>query len=100
MRLSCTGFNASLPEPGPRRVLSGAIAAAEALADTQVGVIRVAGSELALPRFSAQPPTCESTGTITAMPFYAGQSVGAVRAVQPAAEIVAELAAGVARDMG
>jgi hypothetical protein len=28
------------------------------------------------------------------MPFYAGQSAGAVRAVQPAAEIVRELAAG------
>jgi hypothetical protein len=28
------------------------------------------------------------------MPFYAGQSAGAVRAVQPAAEIVAELTAG------
>ena len=28
------------------------------------------------------------------MPFYAGQSAGAVRAIQPAAEIVAELARG------
>jgi hypothetical protein len=29
------------------------------------------------------------------MPFYAGQSAGAVKRIQPAAEIVAELAAGV-----
>jgi hypothetical protein len=29
------------------------------------------------------------------MPFYAGQSAGAVRTIQPAAEIVADLAAGV-----
>jgi hypothetical protein len=29
------------------------------------------------------------------MPFYAGQSAGAVDAIQPAAEIVAELLAGV-----
>ena len=36
-----------------------------------------------------------STGAIRAMPFYAGQSAGAVHAIQPAAEIVAELAAGV-----
>jgi hypothetical protein len=28
------------------------------------------------------------------MPFYAGQSAGTVRTIQPAAEIVAELAAG------
>jgi len=29
------------------------------------------------------------------MPFYAGQSAGAVSTIQPAAEIVADLAAGV-----
>src|SRR4051794_21329116 len=92
-----TVFNAGLPEPGPHRVLRRSIEAAEALTDTQAGVIRVAGLELRVPRFSAQPPTRESTGTIAAMPFYAGQSAGAVRAVQPAAEIVAELATGVTR---
>ena len=92
-----TLFNTGLPEPGPHRVLRGSIEAAEALPDGQVGVIRVAGLELPVSRFSAQPPTRESTGTIAAMPFYAGQSAGAVRAVQPAAEIVAELMAGVTR---
>ena len=51
--------------------------------------------EIPVARFGPQPPTNESTGTIRAMPFYAGQSAGAVRAVQPAAEIVAELATGV-----
>ena len=51
--------------------------------------------EIPVARFGPQPPTRESTGTIRAMPFYAGQSAGAVRAVQPAAEIVAELATGV-----
>ena len=92
-----TVFNAGLPEPGPHRVLRGSIEAAEALTDGQAGVIRVAGMEIPVPRFSAQPPTRESTGAVAAMPFYAGQSVGAVRAVQPAAEIVAELTAGVTR---
>ncbi len=90
-------FNAGLPEPGPHRVLRGSIEAAEARTDGQVGVIRVAGLEIPVSRFSAQPPTRESTGAIAAMPFYAGQSAGAVRAVQPAAEIVAELMAGVTR---
>jgi NAD(P)H-dependent flavin oxidoreductase YrpB (nitropropane dioxygenase family) len=88
-------FNAGLPEPGPHRVLRSSIEAAEALADDQVGVIRLAGAELPVPRFSAQPPTRESTGAIAAMPFYAGQSAGAVRGVQPAAEIMAELATGI-----
>jgi hypothetical protein len=49
-----------------------------------------------VPRFGAQPPTRDSTGTIEAMAFYAGQSTGAVRTRQPAAEIVAELARGLA----
>ena len=58
-------------------------------------MIRLAGAEIPVPRFGPQPPTRDTTGAIAAMPFYAGQSAGAVDAIQPAAEIVAELAAGV-----
>ena len=87
-----TAFNVGLPVPGPHRVLRSSIEAAEALADEQVGVMRLAGAEIPVPRFAPQPPTRESTGAIEAMPFYAGQSAGAVTAIQPAAEIVAELA--------
>jgi nitronate monooxygenase len=87
-------FNVGLPEPGPHRVLRSSIEAAEALAGDEAGVVRLAGAEIPVPRFGAQPPTRDSTGAIEAMPFYAGQSAGAVRAVQPAAEILAELAAG------
>jgi nitronate monooxygenase len=88
-------FNAGLPEPGPHRVLRSSLAAAEALTDEQVGVLRLGGAEIPVPRFGAQPPTAQSTGHIEAMPFYAGQSAGAVRAIQPAADIVADLARGV-----
>ena len=56
--------------------------------------MRLAGVELPVPPFAPQPPTRESTGAIQAMPLYAGQSAGAVTAIQPAAEIVAELASG------
>ena len=87
-----TAFNVGLPVPGPHRVLRSSIEAAEALADGQAGVVRLAGAEIPVPRFAPQPPTRESTGAIEAMPFYAGQSAGAVTAIQPAAEIVAELA--------
>jgi nitronate monooxygenase len=90
-------FNVGLPEPGPHRVLRSSIAAAEALADADAGVVRLAGAEIPVPRFGAQPPTRDSTGVIEAMAFYAGQSAGAVAAVQPAGEIVAELAMGYAR---
>jgi nitronate monooxygenase len=90
-----TLFNVGLPEPGPHRVLRSSIAAAEALDHDQAGVVRLAGAEIPVPRFGAQPPTRESTGTVEAMPFYAGQSAGAVRAIEPAADIMADLAAGV-----
>jgi nitronate monooxygenase len=90
-----TLFNVGLPQPGPHRVLRSSIAAAEALADEQAGIVRLAGAEIPVPRFGAQPPTRASTGHVEAMPFYAGQSAGAVTAIQPAAEIVADLAAGV-----
>lgn len=88
-------FNVGLPEPGPHRVLRSSIEAAEALGSDQAGVLRIAGAEVPVPRYGAQPPTRDSTGAIEAMAMYAGQSAGAVRAIQPAAAIVAELAAGI-----
>jgi nitronate monooxygenase len=91
-----TLFNVGLPEPGPHRVLRSSIEAAEALTGDHAGVLRLAGAEIPVARFGPQPPTRDSTGEIAAMPFYAGQSAGAVHAVQPAAEIVAELAGGLA----
>jgi hypothetical protein len=84
-------FNAGLPQPGPHRVLRSSIDAAEALTGEQAGVLRLLGAEIPVARFGAQPPTRDSTGTIEAMPFYAGQSAGAVHAIQPAADILAEL---------
>ncbi len=89
-----TAFNVGLPQPGPHRVLRASIAAAEALEDETAGVVRMGGFELEVPRFAPFPPTRASTGRVEAMPFYAGRSAGAVRAVQPAAEIVADLARG------
>ena len=92
-----SAFNEGLPQPGPHRVLRSSIAAAEALGDEHAGVVRLAGAEIPAPRFGPMAPTRESTGAIAAMPFYAGQSAGAVTAVAPAAEIVAELRAGLPR---
>ena len=89
-------YNTGLVPPGPHRVLRSALAAAEALPDGQVATLRLAGAEIPVPRFGPQPPTRDSTGEIAAMALYAGQSAGAVHAVAPAADIVAELTAGVA----
>jgi nitronate monooxygenase len=87
-------FNVGLPPTGPSRVLRSSIEAARMLRHEQAGVVRIGGAEIPVPRFGAQPPTRDSTGTIEAMAFYAGQSTGAVRERRPAAEIVAELARG------
>jgi nitronate monooxygenase len=89
-----TAFNAGMPAPGPHRVLRGSIDAAEALDGDHAGVVRIGGAEIPVARFGPTPPTRESTGAIEAMPFYAGQSAGAVTAIQPAADIIAELSAG------
>jgi nitronate monooxygenase len=89
-----SAYNVGMPVPGPHRVLRGSIEAAEALEDDEVGVVRLAGAEIPVTRFAPNPPTRESTGVIEAMPFYAGQSAGAVAAIQPAAEIMADLAGG------
>ena len=84
-------FNAGMAEPGPHRVLRSSIAAAEALDAEEAGIVRLLGAEIPVARFAPMPPSRESTGAIAAMPFYAGESAGAVTAVRPAAEIVAEL---------
>ena len=84
------------PSPGPHRVLRSSLVRRRG-ADRRPGGRECgsAGAEIAVARFGPQPPRRESTGAIRAMAFYAGQSAGAVRAIQPAAEIVAELAEGV-----
>jgi nitronate monooxygenase len=81
----------------PHRVLRSAITAAEALSDDVVGEERGAEGAFPIPRFSVVPPTLATTGHVEAMALYAGESVTNVTAVQPAADIVAELVAGAER---
>jgi hypothetical protein len=47
-----------------------------------------------MPRFAVPCPTRGTTGTIAAMALYAGESVGGVSGVKPAADIVHELVDG------
>jgi NAD(P)H-dependent flavin oxidoreductase YrpB (nitropropane dioxygenase family) len=78
----------------PHRVLKSAVAAAEACADEVVGEVGLGGRQLPVARFDVLPPTAATKGRIEAMALYAGESVEAVRGVQPAAQILAELAEG------
>ena len=88
-------FSVMWPD-APHRVLRSAVERAQALeceiaAETQVG-----GMAFPVPRLAVPVPTRDTTGHIDAMALYAGQSVGAVRRIQPAAEIVRELCDGAA----
>src|SRR5205823_2303713 len=71
-----TAFGDGWPD-APHRVLKSAIAAGVALGTAQ--------------SWSPEWPTASYAGATEARALYAGQSVGAVRSRQPAAEIVAEL---------
>jgi nitronate monooxygenase len=74
--------------PSTHGVLRSALDAAEAFDGSFVA--DYAGEPVL--KFRGTPPFKGFTGNIGAMACYAGQSVGEVRGVQPAAEIVAELA--------
>lgn len=73
----------------PHRVLTAAVDAARAIDEETVGVLR--GEPV--PRWSAASPSREVTGRVEAMANYAGQGVGRVTAVLPAAEVVSVMVA-------
>ena len=74
-------------------MLRTAIEAAEALQNDVIGnVTNVDGTHAAVPRFAATIADKTATGHVGAMALYAGQSVGAVKRLMAAREIVVELA--------
>lgn len=75
----------------PHRVLRSCIEAAEACTEDPVGKVRFGDAAIPIARFSPMSPTRDTAGRIDAMALYAGEGVGRVTRVQPAAEIVAEL---------
>ena len=88
-------FSVGDPAESTQRVLASCLAAAQALPGETAGEVVLGGMRLPVPRFGSIPPTEGSSGAVEAMSLYAGQSVGGVTAIAPAAEIVAELAAGI-----
>jgi NAD(P)H-dependent flavin oxidoreductase YrpB (nitropropane dioxygenase family) len=81
----------------PHRVLRASLEAAEAFQGEVVGRAELNGRMIDIPRLSVFGPIASATGAIEAMAHYAGQSVGAVRSCQPAADIVRELSEGAER---
>ena len=87
-------FGVGWPD-APHRVLRSSVDAAAASSDDVVGhALRPDGTTAPMPRFGASLPTRDTRGDIAAMALYAGRSVAAVRGVPTAADVVAELAAG------
>jgi NAD(P)H-dependent flavin oxidoreductase YrpB (nitropropane dioxygenase family) len=91
-----TTFSTGWPD-APHRVLRSCVEAAHAFQGEIVGEQQLDSSTNPIPRFATPPPGGITTGEIDAMALYAGQSVGMVGDVKPAAAIVAELAEGAER---
>jgi len=89
-------FSVGWPD-APHRVLGSAVAAAQALTDQVVATRATRSGSEPIPRWFVSPPSREVTGHIQAMALYAGQGVGQVTQVVPAAQVVTELAAGAER---
>jgi NAD(P)H-dependent flavin oxidoreductase YrpB (nitropropane dioxygenase family) len=89
------GDTFALDFPGlPHRALSSSVAAAAAFAGDVVGesVDPTSGERAPIHRFQKVTVTRNVTGAVEAMSLWAGESVGGVTRVQPAAEIVRDLA--------
>lgn len=89
-------FSATWPG-APHRVLRSCIDAARGRSADTVGAVVFGDRQVLLPRLGPQTPVRATTGDIAAMPHYAGQGVGAVTEIRPAADIVRELADGAAQ---
>ena len=79
--------------PRPSRVLRSALEAARELPDGPIGQMQLGADQIELPRFAIPPPTLAFQGQIEAMALYAGDGVGAVHAVEPAAKVLARVVA-------
>jgi nitronate monooxygenase len=77
----------------PHRVLRRSIAAAEAGEGETVGKMSAGAERIDVPRFAGFAPVADAEGEIEAMACFAGEGVGSIDAIRPAADIVAEFSA-------
>ena len=87
-----TTFYVGWPDT-PHRVLRSSVTAANAFEGEIVGERVRDGVRMPVQRFECVTPLSSDTGAVEAMPLWAGESVDGVRRMQPAADIVRELAA-------
>jgi nitronate monooxygenase len=91
-----TAFSVGWPD-APHRVLRTALEASERLEGDSVGVSSISGRDQPIPRLSARTPSRQVSGEVSAMALYAGQGVGQVSELTPAAEVVSGLTLEAAR---
>ena len=87
-----TAFCGGWPD-APHRVLRSAVAAAEAAGGGVVGHLVANGQRTPIARFEVSTPSRNVEGNVAAMALYAGEGVGDVHEVRPAAAVVADLVA-------
>jgi nitronate monooxygenase len=88
-----TAFSGMWPD-APHRALRSAVAAVETYTGESVGEMDIGPTRMTIPKGAVPSPTKNTTGEISAMALYAGESVSKVVRVQSAAEVVRELADG------
>jgi nitronate monooxygenase len=86
-------FSVMWPD-APHRVLRSSVEAAQALQEDIAGELEMGGERVPIPRLAVYCPSRDATGHVEAMALYAGQSVDAVRRIEPAGDIVRELCDG------
>ena len=62
-----------------------------------LGKTKIAGQAIPLHSFTGFPPTLDTTGELESMDFLAGQGVGLVNEIRPAADVVREMMDGARR---
>jgi nitronate monooxygenase len=62
--------------------------------EPSIGETKIGGQPVPLLRFMGFPPTPDASGDLESMDFLAGQGVGLVREIKPAAEVVREFVEG------
>ncbi len=62
--------------------------------EPRISETKIGGQPVPLLRFMGFPPTPDASGDLESMDFLAGQSVGLVREIKPAAEVVREFVEG------
>jgi NAD(P)H-dependent flavin oxidoreductase YrpB (nitropropane dioxygenase family) len=84
-------FHVGWPPNSPHRVLRNALTEGGSLPQGPAGSVRFGDHTVEVPLFGSAPPTIHTEGSTALMANYAGQGVGLVRNILPAAEIVRQM---------